>query len=85
MVEKVSINVKVVSLHTEHNFLIPWEMGVKDATQLIVQTLQEEYPSVKHSATDVHLLMQLSSGKILDAGCSFKQLGIIQGESLLLI
>lgn len=85
MAEKVSVNVKVVSLHKEHNFLIPWEMSVGDATQLIVKTLKEEYPGVAANAMSGHMLMQVSTGKTLPQAFSFKQLGVIQGEKLLLI
>lgn len=85
VVEKVSINIKVVSLNVEHNFLIPWDMNVGDATALILQTLLEEYPGVKQQATKGYMLMQLSTGKVLNPSCSFRQMGMIQGEKLLLI
>ena len=85
MVEKVSVNVKVISLNVEHNFLIPKEMSVNDATALIVAALQEEYPGVRHNVSYGSMLMQMSSGKVLNQSCSLKQLGVIQGEKLLLI
>ncbi len=86
MVEKISINVKVVSLNIEHNFLVPCDMNVSDATALIAQTILEEYPGVKKSMSSKgYSLMQVSSGKLLNARCSFKQFEIIQGEKFLLI
>ena len=85
MVEKISVSVKVISLNVEHNFLIPKEMSVSDATALIISALQEEYPGVRTNTACGNMLMQISSGKVLNQSCSFKQLGIIQGEKLLLI
>ena len=85
MVEKISINIKVISLNVEHNFLIPCEMSVADATELIVQTLREEYHGVKKNPTNGHVLLQASSGKMLNQTCSFRQLEIVQGERLILI
>lgn len=84
LVEKISVNIKIVSLNVEHNFLIPRDMSVLDATELAVRTLREEYPGVKDSALG-YMLLHASSGKVLTNGCSLKQLGIVQGEKLLLI
>ncbi len=85
MVEKISLNVIVLSLNLEHNFLIPSDMNVEQAVGLIVQTLLDEYPGVKHSINSPHRLIQATSGKVLNPTCSFKQLGVIQGEKLLLM
>ena len=85
MVEKISLNVLIPSLGLEHNFLIPADMNVEGAAALIVRTLLEEYPGVSaHAAAGVHLL-QMSTGKLLNSGCSFRQLGIAQGEKLMLM
>ena len=85
LVDKISVNIKIIGLNVEHNFLIPSEMCVADATDLIVQALCEEYPGVKNSVSNGHTLMQASSGKVLNQGCSLKQLGIVQGEKMILI
>lgn len=85
LVEKISINIKVVGLNVEHNFLIPQDMCVSDAVELIVKALCEEYPKVKNTSPTGHALMQASSGKVLNQSCSFKQLGIVQGERMILI
>ena len=84
MVEKISVNIKVVGLNVEHNFLIPKDMSAKDAVELIVKALCEEYPGVKDNA-EGHSLLQISSGKVLNPSCSLKQLGIVQGERMILI
>ena len=85
MVEKISLNVEIVSLNVEHNFLIPSEMSVEAATALIVKTILDEYPGVKHSATQLSMLVQATTGKVLNAKCSFKQLGIVHGEKIILM
>lgn len=85
MVDKISVNIKVVGLNVEHNFLVPREMCVQDAVQLIVKALYEEYPGVKNNASEHHALMQAASGRVLDPAYSFKQLGIVQGERMILI
>ena len=84
MVEKISVNIKAVGLNVEHNFLIPRDMNISDAVELIVKALCEEYPGVKNSSLG-HALMQESSGKVLNQSCSFRQLGIVQGERMILI
>lgn len=85
MVEKISLNIKVVGLHVERNFLIPRDMCVRDAVELIVKALREEYPGVTNSGMSNRALLQASSGKVLNQACSFKQLGITQGERMILI
>ena len=85
LVDKISVNIKLIGLNVEHNFLIPSEMSVADATDLVVQALCEEYPGVKNSTSGRHALMQASSGKVLNQACSLKQLGIVQGEKMILI
>lgn len=85
LVDKISINIKVVGLNVDHNFLIPREMSVHDAVDLIVKALCEEYPEVNNNMLDGHSLMQISSGRMLNQSCSFKQLGIVQGERMILI
>ena len=85
LVENISINVKIVGINTEHNFLIPREMSVSDAVELIVKALREEYPGVANGSPMGHALLLASGGKILNPSCSLKQLGIVQGERMILI
>ena len=85
MVEKLSLNVLIVSLNVEHNFLIPADMSIENATMLISKTVLDEYPGVRHATMSTNLLIQSSSGKVLNAKCSFRQLGIIQGEKIILM
>ena len=85
MVDKISVNVKIIGLNVEHNFLVPNEMSVADATALIVQALCEEYAGVKNALSSKHMLMQASSGKVLNPSNSLKQLGVVPGEKMILI
>ena len=85
MVEKISINVKILSFNMERNFLVPYDMSVGDAIALIACTLKEEYRGAHVNRLSEYNLMQLLTGKILNKTCSFKQLGIVQGENFLLI
>lgn len=85
MVEKLSLNILVVPLNVEHNYLIPADMSIENATMLISKTIFDEYPGVKQATTVPNLLIQASSGKVLNAKCSFRQLGIIQGEKIIML
>lgn len=85
MVEKISINIKVLSLNVEHNFLVPFEMSVNTAIILMVQLLQEEYRGVHYLPRGNYCLVQVVSGKALPGDCSFRQLDMAQGETLLLM
>ena len=85
MVEKISINIKIPPLNKEHNFMLPLDMSVQNATSLIIKTLLDEYPGVKCMNKLNCRLLQMSSGKVLHQDASFKQLGIPKGDKLLLI
>ncbi len=82
MVEKISVHVRVIALNVEHNYLIPQQMSVMEAAELIQKTLLEEYPGIKPESGIKGILIQQSTGLMLDPGCSFRQLGIHQGEKL---
>ena len=82
MVEKISVHVRVSALNVEHNYLIPQHMCVTEAVELIHKTLLEEYPGIKQVNGVKGLLIQQSTGLMLNPNCSFKQLGIHQGEHL---
>ena len=82
---KVSINIKIPGLNLIHNFLIPLDMSVASATELVIQMLCDEYPGVQNSRMKPHFLMQESSGKMLNSTCSCAQLKLADGEILVLI
>ena len=85
MVETLSLNVSVPSINVEHNFIVPVDMSVEVAINLMLQTLSEEYPGVHKSSLNANNLIQKKSGKFLTSGCSFKQLCIMQGDDLVLV
>ena len=85
MVETLSLNVSIPSINVEHNFIVPVDMAVEVAINLMLQTLLEEYPGVHRSSMKNNNLIQRRSGKLLTHGCSFKQLGIMQGDNLVLM
>lgn len=85
MVETLSLNISIPSINVEHNFIVPVDMCVDIAINLIVQTLSEEYPGVHKSSLAVNNLIQKKSGKLLASKCSFNQLCIMQGDDLILI
>lgn len=82
MVEKISVHVRVIALNVEHNYLIPQQMSVTEAAELISKTLLEEYPGIRQAGDIKGMLIQQSTGLMLDPGCNFRQLGIHQGERL---
>ena len=85
MVETLSLNISIPSINVEHNFIVPEDMCVETAINLMLQTLSEEYPGIHKSSLKVNNLIQKKSGKLLTAGCSFKQLCIMQGDDLMLV
>ncbi len=85
MVETLSLNISVPSINVEHNFIVPVDMSVEIAINLMIQTLSEEYPGVHKSSLKGNDLIQKKSGKLLASGCSFKQLCIMQGDDLVLV
>lgn len=82
MIEKVPVHVRVIALNVEHNYLIPRQMCAAEAAELIYKTLLEEYPGIRQHSGMKGMLLQQSTGLVLDPGCSFQQLGIHQGERL---
>lgn len=85
MVEKISLNVFVTPLNTEHNFLIPADMNVATATALVVKAVCDEYPQIGTASAESNMLVQASTGRVLNKANSLRQLGIVPGEKLILL
>lgn len=85
MSEKMSINVEVLGLNVSHNYLVPNDMNIFKMTNLIQKTLEEEYVGAESGRMSNHLFIQASSGKALTSNCSLSQLGISNGEKLILL
>ena len=54
-------------------------------TGLIIKTLENEYPGAECSKMVNYMLIQESTGKALAQSCGLSQLGIINGEKLILV
>ncbi|MBR4357541.1 MAG: hypothetical protein IKQ00_06410 [Butyrivibrio sp.] len=85
MSEKMSVNIEVLGINTSHNYLVPNDMGISKIILLVIQTLKEEYPEAQCDSQTGHMLIQESTGRALVQNCSLKQLGIVNGEKLLLV
>ena len=85
MSERISINIESLGLNATHNYIVPEDMNVAKLTELIIKTLLDEYPGINSKKNGVHLLMQSSTGKVLNNGCSLKQMGVVSGETFILI
>lgn len=85
MNEKISINIEVLGVNEVHNYLVPINMSVSKVIVLILKTLKEEYPKVRCDNLKMHMLIQRNTGQALLQNCGLKQLGIVNGETLLLV
>lgn len=85
MSERISINIESLGLNATHNYIVPEDMNVAKLTELIIKTLLDEYPGVNSKKNGVHMLMQASTGKVLNNGCSLKQMGAVSGDTFILI
>lgn len=85
MSEKMSINVEILGINSTHNFLVPDDMNISKMINLIIKTLEDEYPKVECNKMVNHMLVQASTGKVLTSNCGLKQLGIVNGEKLILL
>lgn len=81
--EKISITVKVPALDNTYDFIVPNNMCVQDAQNLIIQILSSEY-GISRKSNDV-MLFDMADGTMLRLECSFEQLGISDSAKLLLI
>ena len=85
MSEKMLVNVEIPGINMTHNFLVPNDMNIAKVTDLILKILEAEYQGVKYSKSENHVLIQNSTGAALSTKCSLSQLGIIDGERLILV
>ncbi len=85
MVEKISLNVEIPGLNVNHNYLIPEDMMISKVTNLILNTLLEEYPEACNSEYQRHFILHMKHGEILNPESSLKQLGIVNGDSVILM
>ena len=81
--EKISIHVEIPSLNGTYDFVVPSNMSIRDAQNLMIRILNSEY-GISDQSTDV-MLFDREDNKALRLECSFIQLGISDGAKLLLI
>ena len=81
--ERISITVKVPALDSTFDFIVPNNMSIRNAQDLMVRILNSEY-GISNKSTDV-MLFDMSDNTALRPECSFAQLGISDGAKLLLI
>lgn len=81
--EKISITVKIPALDSTYDFIVPNNMSVENAQNLMIKILNSEY-GISDKCTNV-MLFDTSDSTALRRECSFAQLGISDGAKLLLI
>lgn len=81
--EKISITVKIPALDNTYDFIVPNNMSVRNAQNLIIRILNSEY-GVSSKNSDA-MLFDMSDRTALRLECSFAQLGISDGAKLILI
>ena len=81
--EKISISVRIPALDNTYEFIVPRNMSIKDAQNLMIKILNSEY-GISNANTDV-ILVNLSDNLTLRLECNFVQLGICDGAKLLMI
>lgn len=81
--EKISITVKIPALDSTYDFIVPNNMSIRNAQNLIIRILSSEY-GISDKSNDV-MLFDMNDNTALRLECSFAQLGISDGAKLLLI
>lgn len=81
--EKISITVKIPALDNTYEFIVPNNMSIRNAQNLLIRILNSEY-GISDKSTDV-MLFDMDDNTTLRLECSFAQLGISDGAKLLLI
>lgn len=81
--EKKSITVKIPALGSTYDFIVPNNMSIRDAQQLMIRILSSEY-GISDKSADV-MLFNTEDHAALRLECSFAQLGISDGAKLLMV
>lgn len=81
--EKISITVEVPALNATHDFIVPNNMSVRNAKNLMVRILSSEY-GISDDGSDT-MLFDKEDNKALRLECSFAQNDISDGAKLLMI
>ena len=81
--EKISITVEIPALNGTYDFVVPSNMSIRNAQNLMIRILNSEY-GISEQSTDA-MLFDKEDNRALRPECSFAQLGIADGAKLLLI
>lgn len=81
--EKISITVKIPALGSTYDFIVPSNMSIRNAQNLMIRILNSEY-GISDVNADV-MLFDLNDHVALRLECSFAQLGISDGAKLLMV
>lgn len=81
--EKISITIKIPALGGAYDFIVPNNMSIRDAQQLMIRILSSEY-GISDRSTDV-MLFDTEDHVALRLDCNFAQLGISDGAKLLMV
>ena len=82
-IEKIAITVQIPALGGSYEFIVPDNMSVRNAQQLILKSLHYEF-GIQDKLVDVMLFDQ-EDGRALCLDCSFAQLDISDGAKLMLL
>ena len=85
MVSMMNISVIFPGIGKQFDFSIPSDMCVKNAVELIVKIMSEEFPGINNSHMTKHLLAKRSTGEILNESLNLSQSGILNGEKFILV
>lgn len=85
MSRKFSVYINIPGLGIGRDFLIPANMSICKAIELITKIVTDEYPGVHSHNAGISVLYQLSSGMILDPDCTLGMYSISDGEALIMI
>lgn len=85
MVKTLSMKVRVPGLGVSHDFLVPADLVIHKVIALIISILRDEYPEAAHNNRAVPMLLQASSGLALDRSCTLEQMGILDGDTFILL
>ena len=80
---KISITVMIPALDNTYDFIVPDNMSIRNAQNLMIRILNSEY-GVSDKITDI-MLFDMNDNTALRLECSFAQLGISDGAKLLMI
>lgn len=81
--DKISITVKIPALGNTYDFIVPSNMSIRNAQNLMIRILNSEY-GISDVNTNV-MLFDLNDNAALRLECSFAQLGISDGAKLLMV